>query len=257
VIDTGIPILQRNLGGLERQTLTIIAARPSMGKTALALQLAMAAADSGAKVAFFSLEMSRMSLFGRMACGAAEISYVDYRARRLSAEQETNIKDCAEDLIEKYEGRITINDKTNTKTEDLWRFCAEVRPDVIFVDHLSKVADVGDNEVRRLGHVSWGGKQLAKEFDLSSVYLMQLNRQLENREQKEPKLSDLRDSGEIEQDADVVLFVHRPDYYEQPLPNQVMSRTKLIIGKDRNGARNYAMPMMYHMRKQKFYEETK
>lgn len=256
-IDTGLPILQRNMGGLERQTLTIIAARPSMGKTALAIQFARAAADTGAKVAFFSLEMSRISLFGRMACGSAKVPYVDYRARRLTAQTEQAVKDAASELIDRYENRIIINDKTYTKTDDIWRFCAEVRPDILFVDHLSKVSDDGDNEVRRLGHISWGGKQMAKEFDLAAVYLMQLNRQVENRDNKEPKLSDLRDSGEIEQDADVVLFIHRPDYYEQPLPNQVVSKTKLVIGKDRNGARNYAMPLIYHMLEQRFYEEAK
>lgn len=257
VIYSGIPDLDHKFGGFNKRNLVLVAARPSMGKTALALQIARTAAAAHKKVIYFSLEMAAESLWSRLACGDAGIDSRKYKTRSLSEHDRQSLVDTTNSIIGEIGDYLFIDDRSSLTTEDIWRACAQLRPDVIVVDHLSLVKEDADNEVLRLGKVSWGGKQIAKEFNLCAIYPMQLSRDVENRANKRPTLSDLRGSGELEQNADVVMFIHRPDYYNNNGQEIGVSPTELLIGKDREGARNVMVKAQYNLIQQKFYGETK
>lgn len=250
-VTTGISDFDRKFGGFSRRALTLIAARPQMGKTALGLQIAKVNAEAGRKVLYFSIEMSKQALWSRLALGAAGVDSRKFKARLISAEERQRLIDKTGELIDGLGDRLMIDDRSRVTSADIWRAVAQVRPDCVIVDHLSLVADEGDNEVLRLGKISWMGKALAKEFGCAAIYLQQLNRGVEARENKRPMLSDLRGSGELEQNADVVIFIHREDYYQQRIVE--VSNVELGIAKDRDGTRNQFVACLYHLPKQAFY----
>jgi len=239
-VDTFIPQLDAATGGLERQTLTILAARPSMGKTALAWQIARNVTNSGGKVLFFSLEMSATNLWGRAACPVVKTTWRDVRAGRLNAEQKDKLIQASYELGMQYQDRLIILDDSHT-TETIWRAVSQYQPDLVVIDHLRLIKDRNDNENKRQGAISERLKEIAKNFGTSVLCCVQLNRGVEARGDKRPILSDLRDSGEIEENADVVLMLYRDDYYN-PLPNfngkpPETSPTELWVRKFRDGAR--------------------
>ena len=210
VVYTHIPKVDMALGGLWRQAETILCARPSVGKTALAWQIARNVAISGRRVFFASLEMSKRKLWARAVCGALAIPYRDVLAKRITPDQRQAILDKNGEFMDLFADRLYIDDRPTQTTADIWRQVCQLRPDLIVVDHIRLLADVSkEKEVKRLGSITWGLKQIAKEFNCAMLALAQLNRSLESREDKHPTLADLRDSGEIEENADVVIGLHR------------------------------------------------
>jgi replicative DNA helicase len=254
---TGISNLDNMTGGLEKQTLTIIAARPSVGKTALGSQILQYNARHGRRALMFQLEMTRNQLWARMACGRVKVAWRDVLSKRATPAQIAQIKTASKELQAEFGDNLLIDDNANATNEDIYRKIAAVQPDIVFVDHIDLVnrAKRGEmNEVIRIGNNSRFGKVLAKEFDIPVVYLMQLNREVEKRDNKRPTLVDLRFSGDVEQDADNVIFIYRGDYHEDAtIAPPKISKTELIVGKFRSGIRNICADVMYDLEAQTFY----
>jgi KaiC/GvpD/RAD55 family RecA-like ATPase len=243
--------IDSSLGGLERQTLTVLAARPSMGKTTLAWQMARNVAASGFKAMFFSLEMSATSLWAKAACGAAGVRWRDVRNGTATPEQLQAIYDQTEKLMQEYADTLLVDDGVNT-TETIYRVVEKHRPDLVVVDHIRYVADRGENENKRLGMITQLLKEIAKSFNCSVLALSQLNRNLENhsRENKRPTLADLRDSGEIEENADMVLMLYSEDYYN-PTPKPLFI-TEVLVRKFRDDVLNQNIKLSFDLQHQWF-----
>ena len=254
ILKTHIGSVDSAIGGYIHGSLNLIAARPSMGKTSLAWQIARNMTANGKKVIYFSVEMQATELWAKAACGMLEIPMKEYYANRLTKQQHAALVQASADLMNVYEDRLIIDDRSRLISEDIWKAVARYRPDAIVVDHISLLSDKADSEIKRLGNITWGGKQIAKTYNLVSVYLQQLNRNTEQQSRKDrrPTMADLRDSGETEQNADTVTFLYRPDYYEIGEP-KLVSDTELIIAKNRNGERNVVAKTKYHMMRQWFY----
>ena len=242
---TFIPPLDLATGGIERRALTILAARPSMGKTALALQIARNVAESGRLVILFSLEMSQEALFARMACPLVGLHWRDIMTGALKPEQKQHLREVSAELATRYSDKLVIVDGEQT-TESVWKIVADKRPDLIVVDHLRLMSDRGDNENQRLGRITREGKKLAKAFDLAALYLSQLNRgvELRGKEDKRPQLADLRESGQIEEDADAVWMIYRESYYSGV--NVKNDPTEVWVRKFRNGVANSRINLMFN-----------
>jgi len=227
VVYAHIPKIDMALGGFWRQAETVICARPAVGKTALAWQIARNVAASGKKALFISLEMSQRKLWARAVCGALRIPYRDVLAKRIDPGQRQSIIDKNGELMDMFADRLFVNDKPTQTTADIWQQVCQLRPDLVVVDHIRLLSDkvYGEKEVKRLGAITWALKQIAKEFNCAVVPLAQLNRGLESREDKHPTLSDLRDSGEIEENADVVIGLHR----DRTALEQVMAKTRADV----------------------------
>lgn len=253
-IKTYVPSLDSAIGGYKYGTLNLIAARTSMGKSTIAFQIARNWAANGKKVLYFTPEMTRNELWARAACGLLEMPLKKYLISDLTKQEESQLVQVSADLMNVYEDRLLIQDNSRLTSEDIWKAVARYRPDAIVVDHISLLSDKADSEIKRLGNITWAGKQIAKTYNLVSVYLQQLNRNTEqqNRKDRRPTMADLRDSGETEQNADTVTFLYRPDYYEIGEP-KLVSDTELIIAKNRNGERNVVAKTKYHMMRQWFY----
>ncbi len=236
---TGFVDLDRLLAGMHRSDLVILAARPSMGKTALALNIAANAAMAGAGVGIFSLEMSRAQLATRMLCAQARVDAQKVRTGFLSRERDwPRLTDAAEVL---YGLPLYIDDSPAlniTQVRSKARRLKSLNPALrlIVLDYIGLL--VGDNRVsreRQVAEASQGLKALAKELDICVLALSQLNRGVEMRDNKRPRLSDLRESGSIEQDADVIMFIYRDEYYNKensPEPGVA----EVLVEKQRNGA---------------------
>lgn len=202
---------------LERGRLVCIAGRPGMGKTALAGAIAVGAAERGEGVAFFEHEMTAVQMAYRMACSRVDVSTKVIRAGRYSRDVSASVRDS---LAYCASLPLWIDDSASLTVE---RIAARARglksrhPDLglVFVDHIGLVRASSPREPRhlQLGHVSGGLKVLAKELDVCVVMLAQLNRAVEERSPPKPKLSDLRESGRIEEDIDLAWLLYRPEYY--------------------------------------------
>ena len=231
--------------GLQRGDLIVIAARPSMGKTALAINIAeRAALLSGATVAVFSLEMNRASLLRRMLSSQARVAQQRLRAGELSPRDRQALDQALERLVG---ARIFIDDSASLTLAEMRAKGRRLKQtagalDLVIVDYLQLMtASQGkrnyENRVQEVSAISRGLKAMAKELDVPVLALSQLSRQNERREDKRPFLSDLRESGSIEQDADLVAFIHRPSYYErdEDLTLEERAKAELIVAKQRNG----------------------
>jgi replicative DNA helicase len=236
-IKTGIAAIDDMTGGLRDGDLTVLAARPSMGKTALACNVAARAAFSGTNVLFVSLEMSPLSICERM-LAAERIRYAALRAPRLMRSDEW-AKATSGGV--KLKGLPIWFETRTTELSDLkrsvkrWRLeDSHGKPGIVVVDYMQLIGvDKATSREREVAEVSRTMKLLAQECGVPVIALSQLNRQLESRTDKRPMLSDLRESGAIEQDADLVWFLFRPAVYdEQADPKEA----ELIIAKHRNGA---------------------
>lgn len=230
--------LDTMLSGLQPADLIIVAGRPSMGKTAFALNMAQnAALRSGVPVLVFSLEMSTPQLVMRMLCSEARIDAHKLRAGFLSKNDWPKLARAAGDLAE---APIFIDDTGSIPVLEMRakarRLKAERDLGLIVVDYLQLMRGRSNNNEGRekeISEISRGLKALAKELNVPVVALSQLNRSLEQRQDKRPMLSDLRESGAIEQDADVIMFVYRDEYYNPESPDKGIA--EIIIGKQRNG----------------------
>ena len=226
-------------GGKERQTLTIIAARPGMGKTAIALQAARNDAKKN-RVGFFQLEMGATSMWARVACPAVGVVWKDVIAGDITAEKKLELIAESKKVAERY-GQLYIDDTPGLTTSEIYQKAIQNSLDVVYIDHLWIVGDSGDSEVQRLGDITMRLKNMAKALDIPVVLLVQLSRAVERRADKTPVLSDLRDSGKIEETADNVLMMYRPSYYDPELPDG----TEIWVRKFRNGEANVKVNLSF------------
>ena len=258
-VPTGLRDLDDRLGGLHKSDLIIIAGRPSMGKTALATNIAFNAAkkiqDIGEKtsVAFFSLEMSSEQLSTRILAEQSRIKSNDIRRGKISEEQFDKFIETSKDISElplyiDETPAITIAALSNRAR----RIKRLYGLDIVVIDYiqLMRASNSNNGRVQEISEITQGLKALAKELAVPVLALSQLSRAVEQRDDKKPQLSDLRESGSIEQDADVVMFVYREAYYlqgKEPRPatvehaewqakmNEVSHLAELIIQKQRHG----------------------
>ncbi|MGH9760481.1 MAG: replicative DNA helicase, partial [Blastocatellia bacterium] len=237
-VPTGFTDFDQMTSGLQRQDLVIIAARPSMGKTALALNMGLYAARNTLVVGIFSLEMSSEQLVSRLLCSEARVDAHRLRTGYLNREEWAKLADALRRLSET---KIFLDDTPGQSVMEMRakarRLKAEHGLDLLIVDYLQLMSGRGRPESRQqeVSQISRDLKGLAKELDLPVVALSQLSRAPEQRggENRRPQLSDLRESGAIEQDADVVCFIFREEVYNESPENQGIA--ELIVGKQRNG----------------------
>ncbi len=236
-ISTGFVDLDRLTSGLQPADLIIVAGRPSMGKTAFALNMAQnAAIRHQTPVAVFSLEMSREQLVMRMLCSEGRIDSHRLRGGFLKDSDWPKLARSAGALAE---APIYIDDTGALSILEMRaksrRLQAEKGLGMVVVDYLQLMhgRSAAEGREREISEISRGLKALAKELSVPVVALSQLNRSLEQRQDKRPMLSDLRESGAIEQDADVICFVYRDDYYHEDSAEKGVA--EIIIGKQRNG----------------------
>ncbi len=237
-VPTGFKDLDKPLSGLQKSELIILAARPSMGKTALALNIASNAARKGAKVGIFSLEMSSVQLAMRMLCAEAKVNSHDARKGNLPENEWMRLSMVAGTLAE---NQIFIDDSPGMNILEIRtkarRLKAEYGIDLLVLDYLQLIRGVGRAESRQIeiANISQSLKALAKELEIPVLSLSQLSRAVESRGgERRPMLSDLRESGAIEQDADVVMFIYRPAVYSEVEADQE-NLAEIIIAKQRNG----------------------
>lgn len=242
-VPTGFYELDELLGGFQKSDLIIIAARPSMGKTALALTLARnAAVDHKIPVGIFSLEMATIQLIIRMLCAEGRLNAHLVRTGKLPSEEGVKLSKNAHRLIE---SPLYIDDTPAQSVLEIRakarRLKAEKNIGMIIIDYLQLMQGPtnAESREREISHISRSLKSLAKELNIPVIALAQLNRAVEARQDKRPQLSDLRESGSIEQDADVVIFLNRPEFYGIKSFADDGSSTEgvaeVIIGKQRNG----------------------
>ena len=256
-IRTGLTPLDKATGGLSYSALHLLAARTSMGKSTLAFQISRNLAAQNMKTVYFSIEQSATSLWAKAACGLSGVDWKKVKTNTLTQIEHSKIVDATGVLMDRYGSKLLIDDRSRMTSEDIWQVVAQEKPEAIIVDHLSLLSDRADTEVKRLGNITWTGKQIAKEFGIVAIYLQQLSRGVTQRQDKRPVLTDLRDSGETEQNADTVTFIHRDDYYGDSgnEESDLWSETSLIIAKDRDGQRNIEAMVYYNTKDQWFYSE--
>ena len=258
-VPTGLRDLDDRLGGLHQSDLVIIAGRPSMGKTALATNIAFNAATKiqenkkRSTVAFFSLEMSSEQLSTRILAEQARIKSNDIRRGKISDEQFDKFIETSKNISELP---LFIDETPAISIAALSNRARRIKRiyglDLIVIDYiqLMRAVNTKDGRVQEISEITQGLKALAKELSVPVLALSQLSRAVEQRDDKKPQLSDLRESGSIEQDADVVMFVYREAYYlerKEPRPasvehaewqakmNEVSNLAEIIIGKQRHG----------------------
>jgi replicative DNA helicase len=248
-IPTHFPALDYKTSGLQPSELIILAARPSVGKTALALNIAEnVALRENRPVALFSLEMSREQLVQRMLCSQAGVSGNRIRHGTLTEEDWERLQMAAERL---FRAPIFIDDTSGLSVLEMRAKCRRLKAErndlaLIVIDYLQLIRSHSrraENRNQEIGEIARALKGLAREFEVPVLVLSQLSRAVERREEKRPILSDLRDSGSIEAEADVVLFIHRPnrrgDELDDDEPREAgvvpTEEVEIIIAKQRNG----------------------
>ncbi|MGR3615180.1 MAG: replicative DNA helicase [Paracoccaceae bacterium] len=266
-VSTGLIDLDKKLGGLHPSDLLILAGRPSMGKTSLATNIAFNVAKAykrgqkpdgsegaidGGVVGFYSLEMSAEQLAGRILAEASEISSHKIRQGDMTEAEFRRFVEAAKSL---ESCPLFIDDTPALPISQLAARARRLKRthglDLLVIDYLQLCRGMSDNRVNEIAEISMGMKAIAKELQIPVIALSQLSRQVENRDDKRPQLSDLRESGSIEQDADVVMFVFREEYYkerEKPGDNELdrmeewkaameslHGKAEVIIGKQRHG----------------------
>jgi replicative DNA helicase len=242
-VASGFVDLDEMTSGFQKAELVIVAARPSMGKTALCLNLAThASVEAECGVAIFSLEMSKEALVQRMLCSEAMVDSQRVRQGRLRDEDFTRLARAAGVL---QNCRLWIDDTPALNLLEMRSKARRLKVEhdigLVIVDYLQLMRgpERAENRVQEISEISRSLKGLAKELDIPVVALSQLSRASEQRGgDRRPILSDLRDSGAIEQDADIVIFIHRPEMYEGPVDkegNSLEGKAEIIVGKHRNG----------------------
>ncbi len=236
-ISTGFRDVDRKLAGLHPTNLVIVAARPAMGKTALALNIAQRVAVQDEPVAIFSLEMSREEVVTRMLCAEGRIDSQRLRTGRLTESDFTKLSNAASVL---YKRPIFVDDSPGLTVTEIRAKCRRMRRkpglSLVIVDYLQLMSSTGgENRQQEIAIISRGLKNLARELHVPIIAVSQLNRSLEAREDKRPRLADLRESGAIEQDSDVVMFIYRHEYYH-PEAMETKGVAELQVAKHRQGA---------------------
>ncbi|MGG3925450.1 replicative DNA helicase [Metabacillus fastidiosus] len=236
-IPTGFTELDRMTAGFQRNDLIIVAARPSVGKTAFALNIAQnVATKTDENVAIFSLEMGADQLVMRMLCAEGNIDAQNLRTGNLTAEDWGKLTMAMGSLSN---AGIYIDDTPGIRVGDIRAKCRRLKQDsglgMVLIDYLQLIQGNGrtDNRQQEVSEISRSLKELARELKVPVIALSQLSRGVEQRQDKRPMMSDIRESGSIEQDADIVAFLYRDDYYDKETENKNI--IEIIIAKQRNG----------------------
>lgn len=244
-VRTGYQDLDRMTNGFQRRDLIILAARPAMGKTALALNLGMYTAlrNPGA-VAFFSLEMPADSLMKRLLSAKSQVEGGKLRSGNITDEELNRLNEAGSEL---GAARIYIDDSASIKVSQIFSKCRKLMSEqglsLIVIDYLQLISGSGksgDNRQQEVSEISRNLKILAKEMNCPVIALSQLSRSVESRDDKTPRLSDLRESGAIEQDADIVMFLYREEYYKKTKEQEANADQNEVVdlnlAKHRNGS---------------------
>lgn len=246
-VHTGFTELDEKTGGMQFGDLIIIAARPSMGKTALGLSMLEHIGidenkGKGLPAVFFSLEMSKLQVAQRMLCSRARVDMQRMRQRNLGSSEIARLQIAADEMKSRP---IFIDDTPGMSVMEVRAKSRRLKMlhdiKIVFVDYLQLMYDPANRENRQqeIASISRGLKALGRELNIPIVAMAQLNRQVEGRSSNRPRMSDLRESGAIEQDADVVMLLHREEYYlDKNKPDrleEVKGQAELIIDKQRNG----------------------
>ena len=238
-VPSGFTMLDNMTSGFQKSDLIIIAARPAMGKTSLALNIARnAAVDSNVPVAVFSLEMSKEQLSLRLLTSEARLNSARLRSGFFSNDDWVRLTGAADIL---QHAPIYIDDSPSVSPMDIRAKARRIKKEkdlgLIIIDYLQlmKTSVSGERRDLEISEISRSLKILAKELNIPIIALSQLNRMLEQRSDKRPMLSDLRESGALEQDADVVAFIYRDEVYNKADDNSNKGKAEVILGKQRNG----------------------
>ena len=243
-ISTGISSLDEATAGWHGGQLIVLAGRPAMGKSAVMLHFAKAAASAGKAVCIYSLEMADTQLVGRMLVGTAEINNTDYRRGRISTSDWSKIEDA---ILKLKQQNIYLNSTAQITMQGISQEANMMhrkgKCDMLMIDYLQLVGSNVRNQSREreIAEMSRQTKILAKSLNIPVILLSQLSRKVEERADKTPLLSDLRESGAIEQDADIVIFIDRPEVYGIEVTNTpfgeiyTAKRGRLIVAKNREG----------------------
>ena len=238
-IPTGLADLDRMILGLNKSELILVAARPGMGKTSIALNMALhAAVNEGKTIAIFSLEMSREQLVSRLLSKAALIPSQNLMTGQLTPQQWRNITDAAQTLSATD---IRIDDNPSLTVSEMNAQCRRIpKLDLVIIDYLQLMQSAGsghswsnESRTQAVSDISRMMKIMAKELNVPVICLSQLSRANESRQDKRPMLSDLRESGSLEQDADIVLGLYREDYFNKETEEH--NKAELIVMKNRHG----------------------
>ncbi|MDD2486843.1 MAG: replicative DNA helicase [Candidatus Gracilibacteria bacterium] len=255
-LKTGFKSMDMKLGGLRGGDMIILAARPSMGKTALALNIAQSVGEQGKNVAVFSLEMSKEQLTDRLICSTMGVDSWKLHKGDLEDDEFSKMGDALERLsktsifIDDSAGGNLLEVKSKAR-----RLKMESGLDFIVIDYLQLMTSGNSmNRVQEVSDISRGIKSLARELNVPVLILSQLNRGVESRTSKEPILSDLRESGSIEQDADIVMMIYRDDYYDEFSENKGI--TNIFVRKNRNGPVGQ-IDLKFEKKFMKFYDIDK
>ena len=235
-LSTGFKDLDKLLSGLKKSDFIIIAARPSMGKTAFALNIASyLSIKKSVPLVFFSLEMSASQLLQRIFSSYGLIRYEDMKTGKLSDKEWNELVKISDKVAN---SNLTVNDIVGLNVMNIRSIARKLKQEkkieLIIIDYLQLIQSTKhENRNQEISEISRSLKLLARELDIPIIALSQLSRSVETRQNKKPILSDLRESGSLEQDADVVMFLYREDYYEPETENKNI--TDVIIAKHRNG----------------------
>ena len=235
-LSTGYVDLDRKLAGLQPANLIVVAARPAMGKSSLAVGIATNVAQTGEPVAIFSLEMSKEEIVQRILSSVGRVDSMKLRSGQLGPLWQ-RVVDAAGKM---YKAPIYIDDSPIVTVTDIRAKCRRLKRrhglSLVVVDYLQLMeASTRENRQQEISEITRNLKNLARELEVPILAVSQLNRSLESREDKRPRLSDLRESGAIEQDADVVMFIYRHEYYH-PEDQEKRGIAEIIVAKHRAGS---------------------
>ena len=243
-LSTGFEKLDEITLGLQKDNLIILAARPAMGKSAFAMNIAITAATNNVKetgepisVALFSLEMSQEQIVQRMTAAQARVNLTNIQKGTLTQKEMLLVESANDDLAAL---NVYFCDQGTVTVADIRAKCRKQKAsgglDLVIIDYLQLIngSSKGGNRQEEVGNISRSLKQMARELGVPVIALSQVSRKLEDREDKRPNMSDLRESGSIEQDADIIMFLYREGYYNKNT-EKVSNLTELIIAKNRGG----------------------
>lgn len=255
-ISTGFVGLDKILDGFQRQDLFVLAGRPGMGKTSLALAISKNVAAAGKQVLFFSMEMASEKIGIKLLSTVSGVESNKLTSGRMT---DSELERCSEAVAVLNSGKLRVDDTSNATVMEIKNECRNALHDlgsldVVVIDHLGWISSSSkhDNKNNEISEITRGLKEIAREMNCTILLLSQLNRGVEGRADKMPSLADLRDSGSIEQDADVVAFVYREDYYNLNGPKN--GKVEVIIAKHRMGELGI-VPIKFNEKTTSFYDD--